>query len=253
METHVKAVLGTWLPRELANDIVNSFLHIRSDLATRTLERSAPGKFVETFVQVLQFLDQGRYDERPNVDEYLRKVQDGASELDDGLRICGARIARAMYALRSKRNIVHKGKVDPNTHDLAMLHGSAQWIIAELVRNASGISMEKAGYMVGQIQAPVPVVVEDFGKFKVVLHDLSAEHEILVLIRDDYPGTVPRTVLTASMRGRHDSTIRKALPELVRKRLIVGNPRSGYRLTHMGLSLAEEIVAEVLAAKGIAA
>jgi hypothetical protein len=34
------------LPVELAEDLVNQFMSIRTDVATETLERAAPGKFV---------------------------------------------------------------------------------------------------------------------------------------------------------------------------------------------------------------
>lgn len=246
MDKQVREALGRWIPEELANDIVEDFLKMRKDLATATLERSAPGKFVETFVQILEFLDQGTYSSKPNVDEYLRKVQDRAAcgTLSDGLRICGARYARAMYAIRNKRNILHKGEVDPNRFDLKVLFDSAQWIMAELVRNAAGTSMEQAGSLVAQIQSPVSSVVEDLGDRKLVLHDLSAKDEILVLLRDDYPEPVPKKPLACSMTGRHDSTIRKALKELRDSRLIVGN-NLGYRLTRLGLNLADEIVSEL--------
>ena len=149
-----------------------------------------------------------------------------------------------MYTLRNKRNILHKGDVDPNRYDLKILFDSAQWLMAELVRNAAGTSMEQAGSLVAQIQSPVSSVVEDLGDRKLVLHDLSAKDEVLILLRDDYPDPVPKKNLTFSMTGRHDSTIRKALKHLRDSRLIVGN-NIGYRLTRLGLNLADEIVTEL--------
>ena len=50
-----------------------------------------------------------------------------------------------MYTLRNKRNIAHANEVDPNTVDLSLGHQSAGWILAELIRNAAGITMEEAG------------------------------------------------------------------------------------------------------------
>ena len=54
--------LSSKLPDELVNDLVNNFLQIKQDVATETLERSSPGKFVETVVQVLQFIDEKKYE-----------------------------------------------------------------------------------------------------------------------------------------------------------------------------------------------
>ena len=115
------AALSQKLPQKLAEDLVNEFVEVRQDVATRTLGRSPSGKFVETIVQILQHLETNTYEEHPNIEQYLKNVESRPSTLDDGLRICGARIARGMYALRSKRNILHKGNVDPNTYDLRFL------------------------------------------------------------------------------------------------------------------------------------
>ena len=48
-----------------------------------------------------------------------------------------------MYTLRNKRNIAHKNDVDTNTHDLAFAHQGAAWITAELLRHATGVSMQE--------------------------------------------------------------------------------------------------------------
>ncbi|HHI78550.1 MAG TPA: hypothetical protein ENK02_01070 [Planctomycetes bacterium] len=98
-----KALFG-WLPPELAADLVDNFFELRHDAATSTLGRSSAGKFVETVVQVTQYLEEGKYDAKPNVDSYLRNAENNAPSLDDGLRVCSARIARAMYTLRNKVN-----------------------------------------------------------------------------------------------------------------------------------------------------
>src|SRR5438876_438975 len=109
--------LATISPAPLAESLVKEFMQLRHDVATGTLGRASPGKIVETFVQILQHVETGKHDAQPDVDEYLRKLESRASVLDDGLRVCAARLARAMYTLRNKRNIAHKGKVDPNTYD----------------------------------------------------------------------------------------------------------------------------------------
>ena len=57
---------------DLAQSLVTNFVNIRRDLATRTLERSSPGKFVETFVQSLQQISTGKYDVKPDVDGFIQ-------------------------------------------------------------------------------------------------------------------------------------------------------------------------------------
>ncbi len=60
----------------LARDLVVDFLKIRLDCSTHTLERSSPGKFVETLVQCLQYIETGAFDTKPSVDAFLLKVGD---------------------------------------------------------------------------------------------------------------------------------------------------------------------------------
>jgi len=84
-------LLSSSLPNTLAVDLAENFIALRQDVATSTLGRSSAGKFVETVVQVLQFLDAGAYDSKPKVDHFLRTAETKASSLDDGLRICGSR------------------------------------------------------------------------------------------------------------------------------------------------------------------
>jgi len=151
------------LPPNLAAYIINSFLQIKSDVTTQTLERSAPGKFVETVVQILQFLDTGQFDEKPKVDEYLKNLESRSTNLPDDLRTTLARVARASYTLRSKRNIAHKGGVDPNIYDLRYLYAGAQWILSELIRQILSTDMADAGKLIEFIQIPISSVVEDIG------------------------------------------------------------------------------------------
>ena len=81
---------------------------------------------METVVQVLQALEQsGTYDDQPDVDAYLRGLESRSSNLPDGLRICASRLSRAMYALRSRRAIVHKGSLDPSWYDHTPIVGGA--------------------------------------------------------------------------------------------------------------------------------
>lgn len=235
--------LSQVIPRELAESLVEEYVAIRQDVATNTLGRASAGKFVETFAQVLQQFEKSSYDKgkKLDVDKVLRDSESW-TRLDDGLRICGARIARSMYALRSKRNILHKGDVDPNGYDLAFLLHGAQWLLSELVRLAGASSMEEAGRLVLQIQAPVRGIVEDFGDKLLVLEDMSIPDEILVLLHHQYPNYVSLSDLYKSMSRRSSGSIRAAARKLWEDKLIEGGGKVGYKLTQRGYTFAIKVV-----------
>ena len=236
-EARLTAALAGLLGPALAVDIAGDLLKIRRDCATRTLERAAPGKFVETFVQCLQHIDTGAYEAKPSVDDYLGKKVENTS-MPEGLRICAARVARSMYTFRNKRNIAHKNDVDTNTHDLAFVHQGAAWITAELLRHATGISMQEAGAMIELVQAPVGTLVEEIGGTRLVHADVSVKTELLILLHSHYPDTVAVNSVLKSLSRRSEGTVRNRLRDLHAEKLVHGDAKSGYRLTQTGHSAA---------------
>ncbi len=235
------ASLATVLPAQLAADLVDDFMIVRQDFSTKTLGRSSPGKFVETVVQCLQHLSSGSHDLKPDVEDYLQRRVEHEAKIPDDLRICAARMARSIYTLRSRRNIVHKGMVDPNSYDLAYLHHAASWMLAEFLRQASGITMEEAGSLIAQIHTPIDEIIEDIDGVLLVHADVSLEDEITLLLRSRYPDYVPLAAIKTSLVSRNSGTLGNKLRELVSRKLLFGNPKIGYKLTQAGVKNAGEI------------
>lgn len=234
--------LNEFLPSELASDVVNNFVLIKSDLSTETLERSAPGKFVETIVQILQFLERGEYDKHPKVDDYLKNLESRSSKIPDDLRITLSRVARANYTLRSKRSIAHKGQVNPNIYDLKLLFSSSQWMLSELVRHLLSSDMVAASTLIEFIQIPVNILVEDFGDRRLVLNAGTAEEELLTLLSHYFPSPVLFSQIQKDMNRRAKSTVSNAIRTIYRKRYIEGNVQQGYKLTSLGYHQSFDIL-----------
>ena len=177
--------LRKYLPSELAADLVNQFMSIRIDVTTETLERAAPGKFVETVVQVLQYLASGTYSKSfksGEVEDFLKNTEARPVNLPEDLRIVLTRVARGMYSLRSKRGIAHKSAIDPNIYDLRYLYFAAQWVLCEITRHILSADMDTAVKLVEFIQVPPSSLVEDFGDKRLVLREGRAEEELIILL-----------------------------------------------------------------------
>jgi hypothetical protein len=238
----LEAALATLLPKELAKDLVEEFLDVRADVATQTLGRAAPGKVVETVVQACQAIENnGTYDAQPQVEKYLTGLESRTSSLPDGLRICAARVCRAMYALRSKRNIVHKADVDPSLYDLHFLYAGSQWVIAELLALASGISGQEAGRLVSQVQAPSDGLVEAIDDRKIVHADMPIPEEVLVVLMQDYPTPVPASTVVKSLDRRSPGSVTNAIRDLWRTKQIHRGSDKKIVLTQQGLRQAVAI------------
>ena len=195
---------------------------------------------VESFVQILQFLSCGQYEKQPKVDALLKDAESIMSNLDDSLRICASRIARAMYAIRNKRNIAHKSRVDLNICDLRLLHSCAQWILSEIIRQAKGISMVEASPIIEEIESPIGPIVEDIEGKRLVLGKLPIKDEVLVYLLSVYPKVLRANEITKIMDRRRPESFRKVLRNLWKQKMIQ-NVNKGYMLTSIGLNQANLI------------
>jgi len=185
MASELIDALKKFLPPELATDLVNEFMSIRIDVTTETLERAAPGKFVETVVQILQYLASGTYSKSfkiGEIEDFLKNTEARPINLPPDLKIVLTRVARGMYSLRSKRGITHKSAIDSNIYDLRYLYSAAQWILCEITRHTLHSDMDTAGRLVEFIQIPPSSLVEDFGEKRLVLRAGTAQEELLTRI-----------------------------------------------------------------------
>jgi hypothetical protein len=232
------------LPKTLAQDLVKHFTEIRNDCKTGLLEKASGGKFIETCVQVLQFLETGKYEMKPVVDHYLKNLESASSKLPDDLKICAARIARSCYTLRNKRNILHKGQVDPNVYDLRYVFAGAQWILSEIVRHVLQTEKALAGKLVEFIQVPVSAVVEVWGDSKIVHGDLRIREELLVLLHSEYPAELTEAKILQCLERRSKSRVREALSDLWKCKT-VGRINGGYKLTQQGYAESMDILGTI--------
>ena len=191
---------------------------------------------------MLQHLDSGNFDLAPKVDQYLRNLESRQSALPDDLRVAVPRVLRAMYTLRSRRGIVHKGSMDPHVYDLRFLYGSAQWVLSEIVSFVSSTGIGTANVLVQFIQLPADELVEDFGGRKLVLTNGTAGEELLLLLRHYYPETVTVTQIHKDMDRRKPSTVSGAFSSTRQKKLIEGDRERGVKLTRLGYDAANELV-----------
>ena len=236
----IKSLVG----KELAGDIAADFVKLRRDVATGTLERASAGKFVESFVQCLQQMATGQHSGSPNVDDYLKNRVEHDTTLPDGLRLCGSRIARSLYTMRNKRNIAHKGEIDPNKIDLEFTYHGAMWIMAELMRCATGNSMEEAGALIRLVSAPVGTLVEEIDGVRMVHAKVSTRVEILLLLHSQHPDGAMSAQLVEWV-GKSAAATRARLSELRKERLVAGGGNKSFKLTSTGYSMAVQEIQRI--------
>lgn len=243
----LQSILEEKLDSKLVSDLLKEFVHIRNDFLTGSLGRAAPGRFIETFVQMLQWIDTGNYDPKPHVDKYLREIQSKSCRFPDSLRLLAARCSRFTYGLRSKR-VVHKGESDPNLMDLRAIYANSAWIVAELVRLYHRVTPDDAQRIIDELTLPPSPAVEDMGDHILVLEECeSPTEELLIIFQHYYPNHVSMDQLHRDASRLNNKQIAGAIGALYRARRIDGSRERGYRLTRNGLIVAHDIIKKLSA------
>lgn len=237
--------LALVLPVELATDLVDDFLELRQEVVLGNLGKTTAGKFIESVVQIIQFLDTGSYDKKPNVDDFLKNFENKKSSLDDGLKLCVTRVGRAVYSIRNKRGIAHKNIIKKNLYDLLFVFNACQWILTEFIRQILyPTNIEFAGKIIELIQKPISSLTEEFEDRKIVYGKYSAKEEILILLNESFPEYVDHGYIKRSLERRSPSTITNALRELWENKLIHKHPTDSFKfkVTHEGLKKIKDII-----------
>ena len=112
--------------------------------------------------------------------------------------------------------------------------------MAELLRNASGITMEEAGSLIEMVQSPVGTLVEEIDGTRLVHAKVSIKVEILILLHSHYPERIPADEIFKSMSARSSGSVRNRMSELRGEKFLHGDAKIGYRLTQAGHKAAIE-------------
>ncbi len=244
--TQIKTLFQNHIDSQLIDDLLKDFIFIKQDVATNTLGRGSPGKFIETVVQIMQYLETKTYDAQPSVDSYLRDIENKNTTLPTSLKLVVSRVARGIYSLRNKRGIGHKGEIDPNVMDLKYVLSGCQWILAELIRVYSGNNPGEASKLIEAILIPPSEVIEDFGSFKTVLHrNITSTKELLILLYSYYPNYVSVEQIYKDMKRRTKNTVFASIGVLYKKAWIDGSKSDGYKLTSLGYMKTIELISKI--------
>ena len=233
--------LSKSFPLSLARDLFKEFTELRKDLQTLTLNRASAGKFIETTVQILEYIETENFSVQPSVDSYLKNLESRSTPLNDDLRIALSRISRATYTLRNKRNILHKGQIDTNVYDLKFIYSSAQWIMTEFIRQFITNDIHKAGEIVEFIQLPVNSIIETIDNRKIIHANLTVKEEILVVLYSYYPERLTELEINKSLDRRAKNSIYKSLKTLWVEKLIHTNEKV-HTLTQTGFLRAQGVL-----------
>lgn len=186
----VKNQLNQFYPQELVDSLLDSYKELVENFNLAKLRPSEVegGRFCEAIIRMLQYKTTGTYTPigTPigNLDTEISRLANlPKADFDETIRLHIPRTVRVIYDIRSKRDSVHLGNIDPNLMDATLILNCCKWVLAELFRMELQIPVNEAQKTINYlIEKKIPIV-QDFDGFLVTLNPrLSARDRILVLL-----------------------------------------------------------------------
>jgi hypothetical protein len=241
------AIFKANYPSDVVDALISAYTEIESNFALGKWKASEldAGHFVEAARRMLESKLLGSHTpigtKLPNfTDGELTRYEQAPGSHAEEFRILIPRILKSIYGIRNKRNVAHIGIVSPNEMDATLILYSAKWVLAEFLRQSSGMSVADA-------QAAVDTVIErrlsllwKHDGITRVLHDIETREQILVLLYDENGQAVEK--LQAATEYKNVTNFRKILKRLHSARLIEHSANGTCTISPAGIIEAEEII-----------
>lgn len=205
------------------------------------------GKFVETFFQMLENLQGQKGVLQPDmkaIEERLAQLPHGT--FPESVRIILPRLARATYAVRTKKGGGHRTSIPPQEIDAYICLAMTKYVVADLLSTYSNLPANDVAATVRTYLKPRLPLVEEFedGQLMVLKDGISCKDKILLILYHLYPARIDMNVLRRHITDEPDNNIRASVSFSEKKKLVHKN-ENGLKLTDAGRRYVEETYSNV--------
>ncbi|MEV8469979.1 hypothetical protein [Ralstonia sp. UNC404CL21Col] len=240
---NVDAILKSRYPNDVVRVIIDAYREIEGNYILGKWKASEldAGHFVEGVRRALESELFGSFTpigvDMPKFhDGELKKYEQATG--DESFRILIPRALKAVFNIRNKRGVGHVGAISPNEMDATYILYTAKWVLAELVRLASGTDPASAQKTIDSIVERRLSLIWKHGDITRVLKtDLTTREQLLVLLYDKSPQK--ESALKISTEYKNLSNFRRILKRLHADRLIEYVTGETATLTPAGIAEAE--------------
>lgn len=188
MESEVLKIIGETSDTVLANLIVDSYKEVERNYFLKQWKTSEldAGHFVEAIRRFIELRLTGAYTPigkglPPLNDKTLQQYASASG--DDSYRIHIPRILLAIYGIRNKRGVGHVAQISPNYLDATFIIASVKWVLAELIRLNSTLTLDETSKVVDHIvDRDVEGVWESGDITRILVDGLSIKEQILFVL-----------------------------------------------------------------------
>ena len=240
------AALKAKYPHEVCDALLAAYREIEENFTLRKWKASEldAGHFVEAARRIIEHQLFGSYTPI-NVslinfnDTELRRFENAVG--DESLRMLIPRSLKAIYNIRNKRGVGHIGPISPNEMDATYILYSAKWILAELVRLATGANTSDTQKLIEAIiERRVGLLWKHEGIARILENKMPTREKVLVLLFDSSPQHIQK--LQQATEYQNTSNFRRILKLLHQQRIVELEVDGQVHLTPKGLPEAEKIL-----------
>jgi hypothetical protein len=237
MISSIQETLKTSFPEELVSDLMRSYTDVRDNFRkenyTETICKS--GRFSENIFRILHYLSTNEVvQEVKDMKKIEQLIQDN-KQLSESIRLIIPRVARSIiYTLRSKRDAVHVKEQVVTYMDATLNMTSVNWILSELLREFSSMREEDIVRIIHELMKHNYPLIQRFEGEKVVVKNLGAESELLLVLLDSGQEGLTRKEIGKIIKNFSPSTISNLLKKLLKSRKIYQSDSGRYFITDPG-------------------
>lgn len=220
------AKLLSVLPDSLRDTLLQEYREIVQNYAEHRWGPSElqGGRFCEVVYSILHGYAVGAYANGPSKPRDFVgacRALESHAHVPRSFQILIPRILPALYEIRNNRGVGHVGgDVDPNYMDATFVLGTANWVLAELIRVFHTLPVREAQQIVSAlVERKVPLVWTGQSMKRVLNPTMSLKDVILVLLATSI-GTVSVGELLDWSECKDKSYFKKLLRELHSNRMI---------------------------------
>jgi hypothetical protein len=155
----------------------------------------------------------------------------------DSIRLHIPRTLRVIYDIRNNRDAAHLADgIDPNLQDSSFVSAAIDWVLAEFVRLAHGVSPDEAFALVKAITVRRVPAVEQFGAFlKTLRPSLGPSDRILLLLYHCAGSGATATELSGWLKPKQRVNLKRTLSQLEHDKDYIVLISGKYQLTRRGI------------------
>ena len=239
-------VLKKGFDGHIAKAMVSAYREIEENFVLRKWKPSEldAGHFVEAVRRALDLKLTGSYSpfgkDLPKFDDVVIKHYE-QQQGEESLRLLIPRALKAIYNIRNKRGVAHISNINPNEMDATFILYTVKWILAELIRLESGLSINDTQHLVDAIvERKCPLVWKYHDITRILVPGMKAREQVLVLLYESSPRT--DTELLAMTEYSNSSQFGAILRKLHKNKLIYYDKEGKCIITPHGMIEAESII-----------